>query len=130
MPNPSTQEDLFRRAEMRWMSVEDAEITVRARDLALLGRRLAKLEAVADKARQYLDTGRGDLDGALAALDAQDKALLGSPPPTINPAGEPKILRVRPKTTLTEDGRGTVYPGQANQPSEPPSSASAVRDET
>lgn len=30
--------DMFSRAEMRWMSVEDAEITVRARDIALLGR--------------------------------------------------------------------------------------------
>ncbi len=41
-------DEMFARAEMRWMSVEDAEITVPARTLALLGRQCqAAREALA-----------------------------------------------------------------------------------
>ncbi len=35
--------EMLRLAEMRWMSVEDAEITMKARDVALLGREVASL---------------------------------------------------------------------------------------
>ncbi len=42
--------DLFAGAEMRWMSVEDAEITVRARVVAEIGREMAALEAKVDEA--------------------------------------------------------------------------------
>ena len=55
---------MLRRAEMRWMSVEDAEITMKARDVALLGREVASLSAAlvfyADEANYSLTLPESD----------------------------------------------------------------------
>jgi len=47
--------DLFARAEMRWMSVENSEMKVRARTLAEIGREMASLRAALIEARDWIN---------------------------------------------------------------------------
>jgi hypothetical protein len=67
--------DMFSRAEMRWMSMEDAPITVRARDVALAGRAIAVLRNI--RRWDHLDSAadgpywKRTIDEALARLDGQ-----------------------------------------------------------
>lgn len=79
MTNLATEcKEMFKRAEMRWMSVEDVEITVSARTLALVGRQLEAAGEDVEFVDSYCAGTLDDeqIDAALARWDGRRRVIL------------------------------------------------------
>lgn len=118
--------DMFERAEIRWASAEDAEITVSARDLARAGREMSSLEArlvVAERERDEYRTTAGGCRDSMYEVER-----LYFEQRTRAEAAERELDKIRKERDVLR--QGLIAHGRRRQARTPPRTGARYEGET